>query len=204
MVSHKAEGLSGGCHLRTVKRQIGWRNAVHPTGTRDGQHNMTDISELQARLTAALDRIGTGVEALGDSGAGGNDTGEVEALRAQLDEERTANAQLEERVRSIREKQDTTVGRFSAEVERLTAALAAQEEAASKLARANAELRSNNAALRQAIQDGVAEPHLVNKAMMAELDGLRAAQGADRAEIDGLLGEIEAMLDAAEGETEHA
>ena len=191
------------CRAPDGKRQIGWRNAVHPTGTRNGQHNMTDISELQARLAAALDRIGTGVEALGD-GAGGNDTGEIEALRAQLDEERTANAQLEERVRSIREKQDTTVGRLSAEVERLTSALTAQEEAAARLARANADLRANNAALRQAIQDGVAEPHLVNKAMMAELDGLRAAQGADRAELDGLLGEIEAMLDAAEGETEHA
>ncbi|MBV7409987.1 hypothetical protein [Maritimibacter sp. DP1N21-5] len=162
---------------------------------------MTDISELQGRLSAALDRIVASVETLG---TGGGDTAEADALRRQLEEERMANAQLEERVRSIREKQDTTLGRLSGEVERLSAALSRQEEVSARLARINAELRANNAALRGAIQDGVAEPHLVNRAMMSELEALRAAQGADRTELDGVLDEIEAMIVAAGQEKQDA
>ncbi|MEC7763826.1 MAG: hypothetical protein VX874_18125 [Pseudomonadota bacterium] len=160
---------------------------------------MSDISELQSRIANALDRIGSGLDYLGQAAPEvQEDTAEVMALRAQLDEERTANAQLEDRVRSIREKQDSTVETLAGEVERLTRLLATQEETVARLARVNAELRSNNTALREAISDGVAEPHLVNKSMMAELDALRAAQSADRAELDSVLGELDAMIDAAE------
>ncbi|MGR3365676.1 MAG: hypothetical protein ACU0CY_16015 [Maritimibacter harenae] len=161
---------------------------------------MSDISELQARIANALDRIGSGIEHLErpapEEAAG--DTAEVVALRTQLEEERTANAQLEDRVRTIKEKQDSTVERLAGEVDRLTRLLATQEETVARLARVNAELRSNNTALRDAISEGVAEPHLVNKSMMAELDALRAAQAADRAEIDAVLGELDQMIDAVE------
>lgn len=160
---------------------------------------MSDISELQSRIANALDRIGSGLDYLGQSApAVEGDTEEVVALRAQLEDERTANAQLEDRVRSIREKQEATVETLASEVERLTHLLATQEETVARLARVNAELRSNNAALREAISAGVAEPHLVNKSMMAELDGLRAAQSADRAELESVLGELDAMIDATE------
>lgn len=160
---------------------------------------MSDISELQGRIANALDRIGYGLDYLAQPAPEPQgDPAEVAALRAQLEEERTANAQLEERVRTIREKQDTTVETLASEVERLTQLLATQEETAARLARVNAELRSNNTALREAISAGVAEPHLVNKSMMAELDALRAAQSADRAELDSVLGELDAMIGAQE------
>lgn len=153
---------------------------------------MTEITELQARLTAALDRIGTGLEGLGPARA---DAGEdVARLTEALEEERTANAQLEERVRTIKEKQDGTVEVLAGEVERLRALLATEEEAVSRLSRVNADLRANNTALREAIQRGVAEPHLVNKSMMVELEALRTAQAADRAELDAVLGELNALV----------
>lgn len=159
---------------------------------------MNDISELQARLATALERIGAGVAALETSGATADDSEEFASLQAQLEEERTTNAQLEERVRAIKEAQDLTLGKLTAEVERLSAQLSAAEETAARLAHANAELRDNNTALREAIAQGVAEPHLVNKAMMAELDALRATQSADRAELDSVLGELGAMIIKAE------
>ena len=142
-----------------------------------------------------MNRIGSGIDGLGAP----VDKLEAEAreiarLTAALDEERTANAQLEERVRTIKAKQDGTVEVLAGEVERLRGLLATEEQAVARLARVNAELRSNNGALREAIQRGVAEPHLVNKSMMAELEALRAAQGADRAELDAVLGEIEALV----------
>lgn len=158
---------------------------------------MTDISDLQARITAALDRIGQSLEALERPVEAPADTGDDERatqLAAALEEERTANAQLEERVRAIKEKQDGAVEALAGEVERLRGLLVEEEAAVSRLARVNAELRANNAALREAVSAGVAEPHLVNKSMMAELDALRAAQGADRAELDAVLGELAPLV----------
>lgn len=159
---------------------------------------MTDISDLQARITAALDRIGGGIDTLAVAGgAGAAEAGEADKLRAELEEERTANAQLEERVRAIKEKQDSAVETLASEVDRLRGLLAAEEAAVSKLGHVNAELRANNLALREAIAAGVSEPHLVNKAMMAELEALRAAQMADRAELDAVLGELGPLLSEA-------
>ena len=51
----------------------------------------------------------------------------------------------------------------------------------------------------------MAEPHLINKAMMAELEGLRAARGADRGEVEAVLvalGQVIAEAGAAPEQTE--
>lgn len=159
---------------------------------------MTDIADLQARITAALDRIGSGVEALDKPAeAGAGDSAEVTELKASLEDERTANAQLEARVAAIKEKQEKTVETLAGEVERLRGLLQAEEAMVARLTRVNAGLRGNNTALRGAINDGVAEPHLVNKAMMAELESLRATQASDRAELDAILGELNPLIDEA-------
>ena len=159
---------------------------------------MTEITDLQARITAALDRIETGIDGL-PAKAGAESAAEVARLTEALEEERTVNAQLEERLSTIKEKQDGTLDVLASEVDRLRALLASEEETVARLGRVNAELRANNAALRDAIAKGVAEPHLVNKSMMAELEGLRAAQEADRAELDAVLGELGALVAEADG-----
>lgn len=156
---------------------------------------MSDITDLQSRITTALDRIGIGLDALVKAPEADVDSDEVIGLRAALEDERTANAQLEERVLAIKQKQDGTVRSLSGEVERLRGLLETEEAAIARLTRVNAELRANNAALREAIAEGVAEPHLVNKAMMAELDALRAAQSADRTEVDAVLGEVSRLIE---------
>ncbi len=154
---------------------------------------MSDISELEARITAALDRIGQGLEALAPRPSAEAEA-EIARLTAALEEERTVTAQFEERVRAIKEKQETTVARLTEEVERLRAALEAGEAGTQRLRQVNGALRANNAALREAVAQGLAEPHLVNKSMMAELEALRAAQAADRAELDAVLGELSALI----------
>jgi len=163
---------------------------------------MSDISELEGRITAALDRIGAGLEALSDETPVAVDDGseERDQLRAALEDERTANAQLEERVRAIREKQDGTVENLAGEVERLRALSGAEEASVARLQKVNSELRANNEALRAAITKGVAEPHLVNKSMTLELEALRATQAADRAELDAVLGELTPLLDDVQKE----
>jgi hypothetical protein len=157
---------------------------------------MSDIDAMQSRIMAALDRIGQGLDGLSAVG----DAAEADGLRQQIDDEKLANAQLEERVKQL--------GSRAREAEAALAAVdgadstKADEDAArvkalkridgemQSLRHANQQLRENNAALRAANANGVAEPHLINKAMMAELDGLRAARAADRAEMDVILTEL--------------
>ena len=67
---------------------------------------MTDIADLENRLSAAMDRIAAGLNNLGDAPAAasgdqsGDQSEEIAALRAALEEERTANAQLEAAISS--------------------------------------------------------------------------------------------------------
>lgn len=167
---------------------------------------MSQIEELHSRITAAMARIGTGVETLAQTG-GAADAGLVDALA----EEKLANAQLEERLRGIKAKHDAELDLLRAELdqpgeaEKLQAELAAQADAMARLdvdlqrlRQANEQLRESNATLRTANEAGVGEPHLINKAMLAELEALRAARAVDTAEASAVLARLEPLLaDAA-------
>ena len=63
-------------------------------------------------------------------------------------------------------------------------------------------MRDNNNALREANAAGVGEPHLINKAMLAELEGLRATRATDRAEVEAILADLDAVIDGAGGDDE--
>lgn len=63
-----------------------------------------------------------------------------------------------------------------------------------RLRAANDQLRQSNAALRAANESGVGEPELINQAMQAELEGLRAARATDVAEIGAVLAKLEPLL----------
>lgn len=169
---------------------------------------MSQIEELQSRLAAAMARIGTGIAALSEQAQAA--AGPMAELQRQLDEERQANAQLEERLRTLKAKHEQEVQALRAQagkpgqVERLRAELTAQADAMARLDMdvqrvrlANSQLRDSSAALRKANEEGVGEPHLINKAMLAELEGLRAARATDAAEISALLARLEPLLAGA-------
>lgn len=158
---------------------------------------MTNISELEGRITAALDRIGQGLDALGPKPEASL-AEHITALTASLDDEKTANAQLQERVKSIKSKRQREVADLKAEVARLRGEVEVNEAGVSRIRRVSSELRMNNTALREAVSAGVAEPHLINQSMMAELETLRAAQAADRAELDAILAELSPMIKSVE------
>jgi hypothetical protein len=63
-----------------------------------------------------------------------------------------------------------------------------------RLRKANDELRAANAALREANEVGVGDPHLINKAMLAELEGLRATQAAQASEANAVLAKLTPLL----------
>lgn len=119
---------------------------------------------------------------------------EVAELRRQLDEERTANAQLEERVKTLKHRQDGKLNDLESAVAAGRKRAAKMDRELQRLRQVNAELREINDQLRRAVEAGISEPHLVNKAMMAELDALRATRAADAAEMDAILGELRPIL----------
>jgi predicted nucleic acid-binding Zn-ribbon protein len=173
---------------------------------------MSQIEELQSRITSAMDRIGAGVAALNSAQSADSGLDESLAeLNTRLDEERLANAQLEERVATLKAKHDDALAALraeldtSVELEGLRAQQATQSQAMAqmdmdvqRLRQANDQLRDSNAALRQANEEGVGEPHLINKAMLAELEGLRAVQATDAAEVSAVLAKLGPLLAGAE------
>lgn len=153
---------------------------------------MSEISEFESRITSALARIRRQVEALEEPADEAADT--VPALRQKLDEERTVNAQLEERVRALKERQETKITELESAVGNGRTRLAELDHELQRLQQVNAELRAVAGEMSKALGDGVAEPELVNRAMMAELEALRAAQSADRAEMQAILAELDPVL----------
>ena len=154
-----------------------------------------------------MERIAKGVEALDNArdrakssapeaaavqAASGSDTdtarltAELDALRAELAEERLANAQLEERVRTLKKRQDLQAANLVTEQAATRDKLSALDTELSRLRKANDQLQSSNAALRAANEEGVGEPHLINKSMMAELESMRAARQVDIAETEAI------------------
>ena len=177
---------------------------------------MSDIAELERRITSALDRIGAGLERLvpegaqaatGDAvaekpvdaaGAGG---AEVDALREALEAEKAVSAQLEERIKALHEREEAQVNALKTQADALKAQMEAlrttAREATNKLQQSrktNQQLQASLQSLRQAGADAVTEPHLINQAMMSELEGLRSIRDADRAEMDAILGSLKPLL----------
>jgi chromosome segregation ATPase len=159
---------------------------------------MNELSDYERRIAAALDRIGAALAGAGSGaaapGTGGDAPGEVARLRDALEAERAANAQLTERVRAIKDKQETTVATLERNVARLAEQLDQQGRELQRQRRLNAELTETNRALTTAAAAGVTEPHLLNRAMMSELEALRAARAAEVAEMDEILSELKPLI----------
>ncbi|WP_116598563.1 hypothetical protein [Primorskyibacter marinus] len=165
---------------------------------------MTQIQELERRIVAALDRIGQGVVALDaaqtaePAAATAHDPEDMARLQDALENERQANAKLEDRVRAIHEKQQGEVHALRAELESKRAAAEQIDRDLQRLRKANDLLRDSNDALRRALEDGVADTGLIDTAMLAELEGLRATRAAETAENRAVLAALEPLLiDAA-------
>jgi len=153
---------------------------------------MSNIDELQRRITTAMDRVAQGLDKIG-GGAPGPDPEMAQAL----EDERTANAQLTERVRVLKSKSDDEMAALRAQIEEADARMAQLDVEVQRMRHANAELTDACAALRDANNEGIADPHLINKAMLAELEGLRAARASDVAESSAILAALTPLLETA-------
>lgn len=162
---------------------------------------MQDITELEKRITAALERIGKGMDRLSTHGraAAPSTTGAAPAqdaaLRAQLEEEKSLTAQLQARLRAAKDRE--AKGDLQEKVDRLTQDLDVQGLELQRMRRVNASLREQLESLRTAQSSGVTEAGLINKAMLTELDALRAMRLSEMAEMDEILAALEPHLTEA-------
>lgn len=148
---------------------------------------MSEIEALRDRIEVAFGRI---EEALGRVQAIPErvvDPAELEAVRAELADERVVQAQLEERIRALKERHEKRVAELEAAVEAERGRLAALDHELQRLRQSNADLRDVAGQLRAALAEDVAEPELVNRAMVAEIEALRATRAADLAEIEAVI-----------------
>ena len=151
---------------------------------------MSDIEELERRISAAFDRIGAAVDRFAPA-APGIGTGE---LQDALLTEQATNAQLTERLRVVKEREASQAAEAAEKVDRLTRALDAQGLELQRMKKTVVQLRESLRALREAQTEALADPHLVNKAMLTELEALRATRLTEMVQMDEILAELHPLI----------
>ena len=165
---------------------------------------MQDIAELERRITAALERIGRGVEGITATLAAVDTTpsamlpeSDFAALNEALDEERMLNAQLNERLRMVRQKDEAERAALTAEIAALNAQLAAQADELAHLRASTAALNAELSDLRDVASLGVTEPEHINHALVAEIDALRQARAAEAQELADIVAALTPLIKEA-------
>ena len=162
---------------------------------------MGQIADLEQRITTAFARIVAGVAALEARPAPPApvaDTSELTGLQAALEEERMAHAQLAERLKMLRDQDAKAQAALTAEVTTLTRQLDAQGLDVQRLSGTVSQLREELRRLREAAEQGMADPQLINRAMLAELEALRATRAAETTEMAEIIAALTPILDAEE------
>lgn len=162
---------------------------------------MSDIAELERRITSALERIGGAINQIPTGPQPAENSAEIETLKEALDAEKTANSQLEERLAQLKERQVEDLSQLEERVRSLGARAAEQERELNQLMQVNARLRDSNQKLRKANEKGLADAHLINQSMQSELESLRQVNISQRSELDALIAELKPVVDAAREET---
>lgn len=157
---------------------------------------MSEIEELHSRIMSAMDRVANGMAALEAKGA------ESMALQQALDAEKTANAELNERMRAMGEDHAKAIEDAEARATEATERMSKFDEDLQRLRLANGQLSEACEALRGANAEGVGDANLINNAMAAELEALRAARTAEVTETNEIIAALMPLLEAEEMKNE--
>jgi hypothetical protein len=186
--------------------------------------DQSNISELERRITAALGRISAGLdkwqaaapevvaivapepvpEPVADLAAREADAKAIATLEAEnaklkaaLAAEKTAVAQLSERLKSAKERDQAPQAPLEAKIEKMTQQLDVQGLELQRMRKSTVQLREHLRVLHEAAADNMAEPQLINKALLAELESLRATRHSETAEMDEILAELKPLIEEA-------
>ena len=160
---------------------------------------MAEIAELEHRISAALARISAGVDRLGkaEDAPSAAQAEEIARLQALLDVERAARAEADAALAEQRSTEDSDVS-VRAEVARLTRQLDEQSLDNQRLRSSLAQLREELRRLREAVESGVADAPLLNRALQAELESLRAARASETTEMAEILTQLGVIVEGEE------
>lgn len=162
---------------------------------------MTDITDIEQRIAYALERIGKGLDAWPEPAspqqAMADDAGtsiEVDVLKAELEAERVVNAQLTERVRAIKDKQETHLATLERKVIALTQQLEQQGAELQRQRVMNASLTGANQRLSIMVREGMDDPSELDAALATELEAMRLARSAEIAEMEEIMAELKPLI----------
>ena len=158
---------------------------------RDIQQDRIDALEAKLREAEAAiaEAASAGEEAPSDEGGNEILLNEISVLQEQL---AAANAAVEAAQADPQAQPVADADPLHSEA--LEAKLSALDGELQALRAANDQLRTANAALRAANAEGVGQPELINQGLEAELEGLRAARAADKAEVDAVIARLSPLL----------
>lgn len=173
---------------------------------------MKDLAELERRITAALARIGAGIDQVQPTAGQPEDTPETAEsdraeraqLRAALEAEREVSAELRAALALAPQPASAEgiaehTAALQARIEELTRQVDVQGLELQRMRHSMIQLRETLRALREQASDGV-EAHLINRAMLAELEALRAARSSEVAELGALLAELAPLVETGADE----
>jgi hypothetical protein len=147
-----------------------------------GTDRMNDISELERGAAAKVQEAPVA------------NSIDIDVLKAELEAERLANAQLTERVRAIKEKQETMVVALEKKVARLTQQLEANGTELQHQRKLNVDLTAINRKLSEAARTGLIDAETLNQSMETELAALRVARSAEMAEVEEIMAELRPLI----------
>jgi hypothetical protein len=177
---------------------------------------MSEISNYETRITAALERIGRAVVQVEEraqvqaaaQAEGGIATEEMVAemgrLQGALDTERAARTDMETQVRAIHQAQLDQIALLEKDAESLRSQLMVHDGELQKLRAVNGKLRENSAALRDVHASAVSDPSLINAALAVEVEALEVSRDADVAELTAIRNELRPFLASAPSTPEEA
>jgi DNA repair exonuclease SbcCD ATPase subunit len=171
--------------------------------------SMSDISDLEQRLAAALRRISTATEALPKAVIIGSSSSSIDPTRAAnqkshavtLAEVRSSLAaatskltvqeekieMLVQALENTRENQVSPVGAEDSQNNFLADAFSELEVELSQLAQSNTQLREANQNLRDSNAKGLGDAGLINSGLQSGIDSLSAERAADKAHLQVLI-----------------
>lgn len=172
-------------------------------------NGMQALVDLERRISAALTRISDGVAALplvADRGGGPSvdPSAELDALRAELAAERAARAEVQAKLDAALSAPatvgDATVGdatrvaELQEHVDRLTKLLDVQGLDLVRLRKTVGTLRDSLQTLRATQVASLPDTAAINRALLAEVDAMRAERQSEMAELDEIIAELDPLL----------
>lgn len=130
----------------------------------------------------------------GSAGAPESDMSELAELRAALAAERAHSAALVDRIRTLKGRDQRQQTAAQARIDQLTKQLDVQGLELNRLRKSMIQLREALRVLREGAEGGTVDAAMINKAMMAEMEALRAARSSESAELDSIIAELATLV----------